>query len=661
MRFWVLAAALFLALIGSAHAGFTYLYSINGSNPLDSDDFYKFYQPTGLLYEHGKLYVADGGKNALYILNGSFRERVLLSTSSVNPFDNPLRMTYENGTLYIADGISTVVKTYNGEGFNVLEWNKKEGSNMEKPSGVALDERYAYITDNAQGRLYLYSRENEMYARVGIEKGGSDGLLQSPADVEIYHDKIFISDQVKGLVFAYDSNLSFLYTIGRGLGGVDLSSPRGIEIFEDRIYVADSTKNSVFVFTLDGFPIDRIGAGIANGSLSLPEDVAIGDGKIFVADTGSRRVLVYELNRTVGNDTVKELIDAANRSLAQLYIYAPVAAKLNLSFSEGSAALELATALTSYDNFMFTDASALAQKSLDQTVALQLNLTQAIELRARQLVKAETGRIAPFRRPGLEGAALSKLTQFDNMASDINAKLSGKAYGLAADAILELPAVADEYIALIGQGERMEEEREANRTAGDFGIRISALRVRLERLGANSAKYRQNANLTGSQELLAAASGQAAAGEYDSANSSIGLAEFEISSQEAVLRQAADEIDKGLANISLIEFGFNAAADRQMLFPPDLAGEKSQMLQAKDMVYTNPLLAVAMASKAAESAVEKSNSAQAVSTAAAGVLVMLALIGLIALVFSFHIYSRRKKMREEKAAREEPKRIIWKG
>lgn len=666
MRFFVLAALLLLTLPQTAWAGFTYLGSLNGVNLLDTDDYFKFYQPTGLLYVDGNLYVADGGRNAFYkiavneTLNQSIRKTVLLSSASSSPFDNPLRMAYENGTFYVADGISTVVKTWSGEGFQTRDWNSKQGSNMEKPSGVALDSQTAYITDIAKGRLYLYLRSNKMYLKIGIEQGNSDGKLQAPADVEIYGDRVFVSDSGKGLIFAYDRNLTFLYTIGRGLGGVSLTSPRGFAIYEDRIYVADSSTSSVVVFTLDGYPIDVIDSSVADANLSRPEDVAIGEGKLFVADTGSRLVKVFELNRTVGNDSVKALIAGANRSLAQLYALAPVAQKLGLEFSEGNARYDLASAMSSYDNFMFAEAALLGQKTIDETVALQLNLSQAIELKIKQMAAEQSGRVEPYRRQGLSGSAAGKIVQFDNMVADINAKLAGRGYGLAADSALLLPAVADDYIRLVNESEKKEEERKQSKTISGFDLQISALQLRLNRLKSSAATYRQALNLSGAEELVSSASASAAEGDFDSSNRSIGLADFEISAQEALVAQAAGEIDLAMGNLSVIEFDFNSSAAKPMLFPPDLAPEQSQMQQARETVYTNPQLAVAMAQKALSSALLKAKSANAVSTAAAAVLVMLALIGVIALAFSFHIYSRRRKMREAKQKKDEPTHIIWK-
>ena len=103
MKFSILMVAALLIISSASFASFTFLYSMNGSNTDDGNTAFEFMQPTGLAYGNGKLYVGDSGKPALFVMNGSKRERLLWSSSD-NSFANPLRMEYENGTLYVADG-----------------------------------------------------------------------------------------------------------------------------------------------------------------------------------------------------------------------------------------------------------------------------------------------------------------------------------------------------------------------------------------------------------------------------------------------------------------------------------------------------------------------------------------------------------------------------
>ena len=253
MRLSVLFALLLLS--SAQFASFNYAGFINGTKNSDNSDFYKFGQPTGLLYVDGTLYVAESGKNAVYIYDAESlaRTKVLIGEGGVGPVQNPLRMAYEAGTLYIADGISASIRTYTGDGFNVQKWT--EGSNLLKPTGIALDSEHMYIADTGKQQVFIYSRSTKAYEKVGIDKGPSDGQLDSPADIAIYGGNFYVSDSAKNVIFVYDQNFSLLSTIGRGRGGVSLLSPHGFQVDSDRIYVADSGNNRVVVFSLDGYPL----------------------------------------------------------------------------------------------------------------------------------------------------------------------------------------------------------------------------------------------------------------------------------------------------------------------------------------------------------------------------------------------------------------------
>jgi len=687
MRFYAALALCFLLSSGALSASFTYLGFMNGTNYDDNDDSYSFSYPSGLLVAGEKLYVADLGKNSLFIMNASAygdgstnispRLRALKSSGSYSPLENPMRMTYYNGTVYVADGTSTVVKSYPSIGLETYEWNSRSGSNLQKASGVAFANDSAYITDMAQGRLYIYSTATRSYQRVGIDKGPSDGQLEAPADVELFGGRVLVSDQGKKLVYVYDSNLTFLYAIGRGLGGVTLTSPRGIEVYNGRIYVADATSNRVVVFTMEGYPVDMLDSKTPGGNLSGPEDIAVAEGKLYVADSLDRQVRVYEINESKGDETVLSLLTQANQSIAALSLLQAAAQRLNLSIaSSEQPMLDLLTAQGEYDHYMFSSASTLAQKALDESSAAQANLSQAIEVKILQIIKGEQGRVEPFRRQGLPPELSQKLAYFDNAASDARIKLSAKDYNAAIGIALSLHSIAGDYIAGVEGKDRLDNERAQNRTGAQLTEALSSLYRRLGKLKAQSESYFQPANFTNSESLLASANASMGEGDYDSANRSMALAEFEISSYEGSLGAAAAEIDAALSNISIIEFQLNSSAAKPMLLHPDLAPEQQQLASARSIAYSNPKLAVAMALQASSSAAAKVSESQTLSVAASAVLVLVGLIAVIFLAFALHIYSRRRQRRRrdemdggdgeqpgqrgEEAAEKPPRQHIWK-
>ena len=636
----IAAVLLSLVLVASANAGFTYLYSMNGSNPDDGGNYFAFSQPTGVLFANGRLFVADSGKSALYVMNGTARARAMISTGTSSELANPLRMAYDGGIVYIADGVSGRIKMYRDDGTPIDDWTLGT-TNLGRPSGIALDQANAYITDAERGNLFVYSRATRAYASTGLAKGGSDGLLSSPADVEIYNGQVFISDSGKKLLFAYDRNLTFQYTIGRS-GDVALTSPRGFAIYQDRIYVADASSNRIVSYTMDGYPVEILDAGTAGGNFSYPEDVAIADGKMYVADSGNRLVKVFGINQTAGNGTVLGAINLARSSLSSLSSLQEVAGRLNISYDPGTVAEDVDSAQSYYDRFMFTTASNLAQKAIDGAASRQASLSQKIEVKTRKIAKDAQDSVAQYRT-GAKGAVASKISQLDNMAADVNAKTSAKMYSAAADTALAMPGVTSEIAEAAKNSSEKEAEREQNMTVSLFYIQANTLGLRLAQLEAKAATYRQPMDTANVKSLINTSMEYAQEGDFDAANRSLSLAALEIGAFEHMIGANSEEVGAALINISACETAFNATVAKPTLVPTDIGNERAQLIQAKETAYANPSLALIMAHQASESAAKKVAEAQTLSVAVAALLIMFGLILVISTVFYLHLRRRKRK------------------
>lgn len=657
MRFSAVLVLGLLLLCPLHFAAFTFLNSTNGSNADETYDDYMFSRPSGIAVSGSKMFVSDPGKTLLYIFNGTTRQRIIRPEQSGTALNGPLRLAYEGGILYIADGIGGNVKAYSGSGYQIDNWNT--GSNMQKPSGIAMDGQYLYITDLTGKRLFIYLRGSKTYFRIGLEQGGSDGQLSAPEDVKLYGDRFYISDSGKGLIFVYSKNLTYQYTIGRGKGGVTLRSPRGLDVYNDRVYVADATSNRVVVFTLDGYPIETLDSSTPGAAFSYPEDVVAADGRLYVADSFNKAVKIFSIDQATGNDTVLNLIKSANESSAQLASVQSVAQRLGVPFDPVSFASDLSSAESYYNNLVYSSAASIAQRVIEQSASAQNALSQAIEVKIRQSMKVSQDRVDAYRKKA-SGNALSNLSQFDNAVADVNIKLSAKSYSAAVDASLALPSLADAFISEAEGKGALEERERQKRLSSQLQLQIESLSSRIEKVKADSARYRHGFNLSNSEAMLSLASDAVAGGDFESANHSIELAAIDVSSYESAIAGSAGGIDSALANITAIEFGMNASASKPTLLPLDISQERLAISRAFDTAYTNPQLAIAMAQQAADAASAKAQNAQAISVALAALLIVLGLAGLIALAFFLHLRTRKRRGLEGAAsagkAKEKPAR-----
>jgi len=618
----------------------------NGSLPSDSDTYYAFSQPTSLYLVGSRLYVGDGGRSLVYALNASAnltRTKTIANPSSEAFLNNPQHMDFDasTGILYIAGGSSGNVLFYNGQGSTVDKWNFGT-TNLQKAAGLMLANDTMYITDAVRGQVVAFSRTTRAYSSTVVQAGGSDGQLSSPQDILLHDGRIYISDSGKGLVFVYDSNFTFLFTIGRGKGGVTLAAPRGMDFDDNRIYVADSGLGSVIAFSLDGYPVDMLNSSTKWGNLSYPEDVIVSNGILYVADTQNRLVKAFAINKTAGDPAVLQMIAAANASCASLHSMQSVAARLNVSYTPlASTDAAISSAQQYFDDYAFSTASALAQNAKSDCAAAQSSLTQSVELKIKQLIQSSQSAVAPYR--GLPATNASQVAQFDNKAAAASSALASKNYAASADIALSLPPLAASIATGSESKAVADEEKKQNQSTALFTSEIAALASQISRLQEASDAYRQGINLSGSRELLVLAQKNAESGDFASANHSLDLARLDIATYETSLAASTKEIDAAKATLLVAEIEFNASASRSLLFAPDLKKERALLAQAQETVYASPSSALQMAGQAKASAESKSRDSQALSLAVISVAVVLFFIALIAAGFFIHIMGKKKQ------------------
>jgi DNA-binding beta-propeller fold protein YncE len=640
------ASAVILLLCSYAFPGFSFLHFANGSASGDSDDYYRFSQPSSLFISKGSLYASDTGKGMLHIMNISgnlSRIKAVNSPSGQPLLSNPMHMDFDlpSGVLYIAGGTSGDIITYSGVGSTVDRWNPT-GTTLQKASGVVLFNDTIYVTDATRGLVLEYSRATKSYIRIVAQQGGSDGQLTSPQDIVYHNGKFYVSDSGKGLIFVYDRNFIFQNaTFGRGKGGVYLSSPRGMDFDGNRLYVADSGKDSVVAFSLDGYPVDILNSSTAWGNLSYPEDVVVDNGVLYVADTGNKLVKAFEIVEGQGNPEVEKMIAEAKLSCAGLQSLYSVAGRLNVTYTPLSSDAEIASAQDYYDAYQFSSASSIAAKAKSDCESSQSSIVQGLDLKVKQLMSSSQAKVAPYRN--FSSTNLTLLVQFDNKASAASFALSSKSYSAAADAALSLPSLADAIIFGSESKEAAEAEKKQNQSAAYAAAEITAVLGQLDRLQEKSDQYRQGINLTGVRTLVSLAKESAQKGDFDSANRSLELALVEMGTYQAALDAIAKEIDSAQQSISSLDLEFGAVSSKATLVAPDLAKERQMMAQAKEALYSSPQVAVQMASQAKASAEAKSRDAQAISLALVSVCVVMFFISLIALGFFLHLRGRRHR------------------
>jgi hypothetical protein len=193
-----------------------------------------------------------------------------------------------------------------------------------------------------------------------------------------------------------------------------------------------------------------------------------------------------------------------------------------------------------------------------------------------------------------------------------------------------------------------DQEKARVEAASGMQVELEALTAKIGRLKEKSSAYRQELNLSNTEGMVAAAKDYLAKEDYGAANRSLEIAITEVASYETALASAQVEIDAALANITLMEFGFNASAAKPALLPADIGAERKAFADAKDTAYSNSQLAIAMAKQALDSGEAKLKGAQTLSVAAAALLVLFGAAALIAVMFFLHLRHRKRAAHEHR-------------
>jgi DNA-binding beta-propeller fold protein YncE len=178
---------------------------------------------------------------------------------------------------------------------NFLAGTKPTPAQIVEPDGLAVsdDGSVLYVSDRAQGAVFVFDFGKKKFLKVGADKGG----LEWPIGVALDGDQnIYVAEQGKKAITVFDPSGKQL----RSITDPSLERPSGIAIDRERrrLYVADtshatSKEHTVKIFSLDGKLVGKIGGlkGYAPGHFLFPTYVWVdSNGDVYVTDTMNCRV-----------------------------------------------------------------------------------------------------------------------------------------------------------------------------------------------------------------------------------------------------------------------------------------------------------------------------------------------------------------------------------
>ena len=254
----------------------------------------RFYQPQGLEYHKGLLFVADTGNHVV-------RE---------------IDIRRKNVRIIAGSGKKGYTSQYFGDSLT---------ANLSSPWDLTVGEPYLYITlagSHQVWRLDLKTREIETFVGTGKE-GLTDGTgesisLAQPSGIDLDGHRLYFIDSESSALRYFDLNSGETVTcIGKGLfefgmkdGTFDeaqLQHPIGIEAIGDQVYIADAYNHAI---RMADIPIRILKSVIdspehkvciiddkTSGEPPLyePHDVIYHHNKLYIADTNNHTIRCFDL------------------------------------------------------------------------------------------------------------------------------------------------------------------------------------------------------------------------------------------------------------------------------------------------------------------------------------------------------------------------------
>lgn len=179
-----------------------------------------------------------------------------------------------------------------------------EKNSLNKPLDVDVDEDgKIFVADYGNHEVKVFNQKGKLINK--FKNAGPEGVLESPAGIEVSDGKVYVSDIAKNQLFEFDTDGDFQRALitpeikGRLIG----IKPCGVTVGQNGdIYLTDILNHRIVVLGPDGLFKTKLGvAGDSEGALAYPNDLAVDNkGKVFVSDSNNYRVQVFDEKNRVG-------------------------------------------------------------------------------------------------------------------------------------------------------------------------------------------------------------------------------------------------------------------------------------------------------------------------------------------------------------------------
>lgn len=294
----------------------------------------EFGEPFGIVFKDSELFVADGDKGKIFVIEQDGKSKVL-----TDKLDTPSNIVFDkNGDLLVADsGTHTIKKVLSNGKIELIAGveNKKGFQDGEAktalfnaPIGIAIFENKIFVADTYNDKIRVIEN-GKVKTLAGGEQGFADGenaKFNTPTGLAIWNDgKILVADSLNRRIRVVEQNGKTWTLAGNGtadlkdglLSQTAFVNPTALTVDKfGSIYVADG--NAIRVIGRKFIPvvetISNDADGFFDGKLkqsrfNRPSGLTFDDeGNLFVADAENQLVRVFT-DKEIGKKTSVQEFD----------------------------------------------------------------------------------------------------------------------------------------------------------------------------------------------------------------------------------------------------------------------------------------------------------------------------------------------------------------
>ena len=231
----------------------------------------------------------------------------------IDGFGWSMGISSTDNEIFIADGIRNEILIFNASNYDFIKRISLQENNCKGHiHGMDIMNQIIYVvkqyhkTDQEKFCVGVFDLSGEFVTEFGSE-GSEEGEFQDIQNIEIFKDRIYVTDTGNHRIQIFDLSGEFVTEFGsEGSEEGEFDGIMGIKVEKQHIFVVDGKNHRIQIFDLSGEYIEKI-----ENEFKTPHQILIIQEKILVLDTYNYQIKIFSgFNQLVheNNDTIIILI-----------------------------------------------------------------------------------------------------------------------------------------------------------------------------------------------------------------------------------------------------------------------------------------------------------------------------------------------------------------